>query len=390
MAHTAHQQGPVPPHAEVVIVGGGVIGSSVAFHLAEAGVGVLLLERDALASGSSGKPIGGVRAQFSDPLNVALGARSLTRYADFNNRPGGDIGLRRVGYLFLLPTDADVELFRQSVAMQNAQGVPSRIIDMDEALRLCPYIDPSSYAAAAYSPEDGWAYPERVVAGYVTAAQRLGAQVRTGCAVEEIVVANGTITAVVTSRGTVSTGAVICSAGAWSERIGRMVGVDLPVVPVRRQIAFSPPLSPRPPVIPFTIDFGTTLYFHNADEGLLMGIADPAQAVGFGRGYDETWLPLLRDSAARCCPTLAEMEIERGWAGLYEMTPDHNALIGEASSVDRFLYATGFSGHGFVQAPAVGEVVRDLYTGRAPFVDVSPFSAERFSRSAAVSEANII
>ncbi|GAA1652085.1 FAD-binding oxidoreductase [Georgenia ruanii] len=373
-----------------MIVGGGVIGSSVAFHLAEAGVGVLLLERDALASGSSGKPIGGVRAQFSDPLNVALGARSLTRYADFASRPGGDIGLRRVGYLFLLPTDADVELFRHSVAMQNAQGVPSRIIDMDEALRLCPYIDRSRYAAAAYSPEDGWAYPERVVAGYVTAAQRLGAQVRTGCAVEEIVVANGGITAVVTSRGTVSTGAVVCSTGAWSERIGQMVGVDLPVVPVRRQIAFSPPLSPRPPVIPFTIDFGTTLYFHNAGEGLLMGIADPAQAVGFERGYDETWLPLLHDSAARCCPSLADMEVERGWAGLYEMTPDHNALLGEAASVDRFLYATGFSGHGFVQAPAVGEVVRDLYTGRAPFVDVSPFSADRFSRSAAVSEANII
>jgi sarcosine oxidase, subunit beta len=387
----------LPSGADVVVVGGGVMGASVAFHLAEDGADVVLLERDELGSGSSGKPIGGVRAQFSDPLNVALGARSLRAYEAFGQRPGADIGLQQVGYLFLLPGPADVELFRASVAMQNALGVPSRMIDLAEACALNPFVDPSRYLAAAWSPEDGWAYPGAVVRGYADGARRLGARMVTGTEVHGIDTVGDRIRAVGTERGPVATSTVVCCAGAWSARLGQMVGVRLPVEPLRRQIGLTGRFR-RPPGrgrMPFTIDFGSTFYVHDAgtdtDAGLLLGIADPDQAVGFDRGYDPAWLPMLREAARACVPGLADVSVVDGWAGLYEMTPDHDALIGEAPDVSRFLYATGFSGHGFLQAPAVGEVVRDLVAGRQPFVDVGPFGAHRFEDSRGVrSEANII
>jgi sarcosine oxidase subunit beta len=161
-----------------------------------------------------------------------------------------------------------------------------------------------------------------------------------------------------------------------------MAGVHLPVRPVRRQLAFTAPLAPRAPRIPFTIDFASTAYFHNSDDGLLFGLADPEQADGFDTTWTPDWLRLFRAAARRRAPALAEMETNGGWAGLYEVTPDHNALIGRSGTLPNFLYATGFSGHGFLQAPAVGEIMRDLHLGRTPFVDVTPLSADRFTTGA--------
>jgi sarcosine oxidase, subunit beta len=378
--------------AEVVIVGGGVMGTAIAWHLAQAGVtDVLVLEANELGSGSSGKPLGGVRAQFSSPANVRLGARSLAAYQDFAERTGVQIGLEQVGYLFLLRTPEAVAGFEASVQMQNDLGVPSRMISAAEARRLNPYLDADGVIAAAWSAQDGYAHPGSVVHGYAAAAERLGVRFRTGSPVIGIDRTGAEITAVRTATGPIATGTVICAAGAWSARIGAMAGVDLPVEPLRRQIAFTAPLTPRPPRIPFTIDFDSTFYFHRAgDGGLLLGIADPDQPVGFHIDYDESWLPLLRAATARCAPALAQVPLVRGWAGLYEMTPDCNALIGQSPTVSRFLYAAGFSGHGFLQAPATGEIVRDLYLGVPPFCDVSGFDALRFAETAERTELNIV
>ncbi|MGW1373560.1 NAD(P)/FAD-dependent oxidoreductase [Streptomyces sp. NPDC002446] len=392
---SAKAQVPLPEQTDVVIIGGGVIGASVAFHLAEAGVtDVLLLERDRPASGSSGKPIGGVRAQFSDPLNIRLGLRSLDAWREFARRPGAEIGLDRVGYLFLLGDQRELDLFTEGVATQNAHGVPSRIITPGGARELCPYIDPGSIVAAAFSPTDGHALPRSAVTGYLRAARRLGVTVRTHCPATALDTADGALQAVRTPHGTVRTPTVICCAGAWSGAIGAMAGVDLPVTPLRRQIAFTGPLRPAPPRIPFTLDFDSTLYFHNDGAGgLLMGLSDPGQQPGFPCEFSREWLAPFRTAAARRAPELARLPVVDGWAGLYEMTPDRNALIGEARSPGRFLYATGFSGHGFLQAPAVGELLRDLYLGREPFLDIGPLSASRFhdgTRPQARPEAHII
>ncbi len=381
----------LPASASVVVIGGGVMGTSIAFHLAEAGVeDVLLLERGQLAEGSTSRAAGGVRAQFSDPLNVQLGARSLRAFADFGRRPGWEIDFRQVGYLFLLTREDDVAAFTASVEMQNSLGVPSRMITPAEAKELSPLIDVDDVLAAAFSPDDGHATPEAVVQGYASGARGLGATLVTGCEVRSIDVAGGAVQAVGTDRGSVATGTVVCAAGAWSAQVGELAGVPLPVSPLRRQILYTEPIAGLPEHIPMTIDFSTGFYFHREGEGLLMGMADPAETPGFKLDATDDWIPGLLEVAERRAPAITEAGIGGGWAGLYEVSPDHNALVGEAPAPGRFLYATGFSGHGFLQGPAVGEIVRDLYLGREPFVDVSPLSAGRFDGSAVRPERNVV
>jgi sarcosine oxidase subunit beta len=391
----------LPERASVVVIGGGVMGVSAAFHLAEAGVGdVLLLERDSLGAGSTSKAAGGVRAQFSDALNIALGARSLELFERFRDRPGGTIDLHRVGYLFLLTRRKDVELYEASVALQNELGVPSRMLEPAEASMLAPIIRRRGLLAAAFHAGDGHCSPEGVVAGYAAAARGHGACLLTGVEVTGIETSSSssgpsTITGVVTTAGTVRTETVICCAGAWSGRIGQLAGVQLPVEPLRRQILVTEPLGEfmaglAPETMPMTIDVATTFYLHREGPGILLGMSYAGERPGFSTTVSEEWLPELTAAIEKRAPRLLGVGVAHSWAGLYENTPDHNGLIGEAAGVSRFLYATGFSGHGFLQGPAVGEVVRDLYLGREPFVDVSPLSATRFADGASRPEHSIV
>ncbi|MGW4907236.1 NAD(P)/FAD-dependent oxidoreductase [Streptomyces sp. NPDC004270] len=377
--------------AQVVIIGGGVMGTSIAYHLANAGVrDVVLVERDELAAGSTSKAAGGVRAQFSDELNIQLGARSLAAFARFGQEIGYDIGLRRVGYLFLLSTPEEVASFEAGVRLQNHLGVPSRMLTPKEAARLSPLIATDGLLAAAYSPDDGHCTPESVVHGYAAAARAHGARVLRHTEVTGIERDGAFVTAVHTTLGRIATDTVICAAGAWSRAVGAMAGVDLPVQPLRRQIAVTEPVQGLPPTLPMTIDFSTSLYFHAEGPGLLLGMSDPDERPGFATDPHDRWIPRLCAAMERRAPALLDLRRTGGWAGLYENTPDHNALIGEATSVSRFLYATGFSGHGFLQGPAVGEVIRDLYLGRAPFLDVRPLDAGRFAADASRPETNLV
>ena len=381
----------LPERANVVVVGGGVVGVSIAHQFAEDGeTGVVLLEAGALGSGSSGKPIGGLRGQFSDALNITLAARGLQAYEHLQAMSGGALDFDRVGYLFLLRTPEEAKLLERSVALQNALNIPSRMLTAAEAHQLCPVIDPDRYAAATFSPSDGHARPYAAIAAWADAARRRGVRIVEHCEVTGIDVSGGEIAAVQTTHGAIATNIVICAAGAWSARIGAMAGVELDVRPVRRQIAFTVPRPGAHPRVPFTIDLQTSFYFHNAGDGLLLGYSDPDTEPGFDRAYDAMWIPELRRRAEACAPTLRDLSIAGGWAGLYEQTPDANALIGEAATVSRFLYATGFSGHGFSQAPAAAEIIRDLVRGREPFVDITPLRAERFAEHSPIAEATIV
>jgi sarcosine oxidase, subunit beta len=381
----------LPERAGVVVVGGGVIGTSIAFHLAEAGVpDIVVIERDELGAGSTSKAAGGVRAQFSDALNIQLGARSLRAFADFGARPGQEIDFRAVGYLFLLSRPEDLAAFERSIALQNQLGVPSRLIDPAEAKRLSPPIDSDGLLAAAFSPDDGLATPEAVVQGYAAGARRHGAHIETACELLAVRHRGETIQAVVTSKGEVETPALVCAAGAWSRRVGAMVGVDLPVTPYRRQVLLTEPVPGLPEHLPMTIDFASSFYFHREGPGLLMGMSLEDEPPGFNLTRDDAWIPRLVEVLARRAPSLADIGVAGGWAGLYEVTPDHNALIGEAARPTRLLYATGFSGHGFLQGPAVGEVVRDLFLGRGPPVDVAPLAVDRFQCAEDRPELNVV
>jgi sarcosine oxidase subunit beta len=381
---------PLPERAEVVVVGGGVMGTSAAFHLAEAGADVLLLERAELASGSTSKAAGGVRAQFSDPLNIAVGLRSLEAFERFAERPGAEIDLHRVGYLFLLDRSEDVAAFEASVALQNALGVPSRMVTVGEAAELSPLAGLNGVLAAAFSPIDGHAAPEAVVQGYAAGARRHGATLVTGCEVTGIEVRGGRIRSVRTTLGDVSAAVVVCCAGAWSRAVGALAGVEIPVDPVLRGISYTAPVAGLPVSIPLTIDFSTGFYFHREGPGLLFGMADRLQPAGFDAPTDPDWLLRVLEVAERRCPRLPDLGLAGGWQGYYEVSPDHNALVGEAATPARFLYATGFSGHGFLQGPAMGEILRDLVLGREPFVDVTPLSAERFAAGSARPERNVV
>ncbi len=380
----------IPARAEVVVVGGGAIGTSVAFHLAEESVDVCLLERDALSSGSTSRAAGGVRTQFSDPLNIAIGLRGVEAFSRFAERPGGEIDFRQVGYLFLLDREEDVEVFARSVALQNELGVPSRVVTPAEAAALSPLAGLDGVLAATFCPLDGHASPEAVAQGYAAGAREHGASVVTGCEAHAVEVEDGEVTGVTTSAGAIETSVVVCAAGVWSPALARTAGVELPVEPVWREVVTTAPVPGLPERIPLTVDFTTGFYFHREGPGLLIGMADRDQPPGFDAPTDPDWLERVTEVAARRAPAFLDLGVAHGWKGYYEVSPDHNGLVGDAQGVERFLYATGFSGHGFMQAPAVGEIVRDLVLGREPFVDVTPLSAERFATRALRPEHNVI
>jgi sarcosine oxidase subunit beta len=367
--------------ASVVIVGGGVVGTSAAFHLAEAGVDdVLLLEQAELGSGSTVRAAGGFRAQFSDELNIAIALRSIAAFEAFGERPGWDINLHQDGYLFLLTTEDEVKVFRRNVDLQRANGVPTEWLTAEQARERAPIVEVDGVLAATYCPLDGHASPESVVQGYAFGARQHGATIRTGAKVTDIRTEGGRVTGVLTDEGVVSTDTVVCTAGAWSREVAAMAGVDLPVTPVLRPVWFTEPVPELPRGLPMTVDFTTGFYFHPEGPGLLFGMADPDQAPGFDGRMRDDWLDRVGEVMERRAPAMLEMGVAGGWTGFYETSPDHNALIGRAQEIEGFVYGTGFSGHGFLQSPAVGEILRDLVLGREPFVDVSPLSTARFGR----------
>jgi sarcosine oxidase subunit beta len=336
------------------VIGGGALGAAAAFHLRRLGVDdVVLIERDVLASGSTSKSAGGIRAQFADELNIRIALRSLLEFEAMAE----EISFRQHGYLFLLDNDDDVAIFRSALELQHSLGVASIELSADDVRALVPQLELGDVVAATYCERDGYATPEAVVQWYAR-----GLDVRQGCTATGIDVQEGRIRGVETSDGFIATEVVVCCAGVWSREVGALAGVDLPVEGEARRMWYTPEDGGLPQRVPLTIDFSTGFYFHREGPGLAFG------------GRDEE----VFESAARRLPILAELPVQSTWWGYYDVSPDWNALVGEAPDVSRFLYATGFSGHGFQQAPAVGEHLAELVVGRKPTLDLSAFSAERF------------
>jgi sarcosine oxidase subunit beta len=363
-----------PASAEVVIIGGGAVGASTAFHLATGGVGdVVLLERDTLASGSTSRSAGGARLQFADELNVGLSLRSLDEFERWDALIGEhvsfvpEIAFHQNGYLFLLDSAEQVELFRAAIEVQHALGVPSRELTPAEARELIPQLELDGVLAATFCPRDGYMSPEAVVQGYAAAAVARGAHVLQGCPALSIEHTDGRITGVRTAQGTIATDTVVCAAGAWSREVGAMLGVDIPVHGEARHMWFSPERGDLRADLPLTIDFTTSFYFHSEGPGIVFG------------GREEN-LEEVAEHALERLPLIADLPIQSSWWGYYEVSPDHNAIVGELAEPGRFLYATGFSGHGFQQAPAIGEHLAQLVRGEPTAFDLGAFSLERFAR----------
>jgi sarcosine oxidase subunit beta len=379
------------------------MGCSVAWHLAQRGVtNVVLLERETqLATGSTGKNAGGVRHQFSHPANIELSKESIGMIARFEDIVGTPIDFHQDGYLFLLSTQAQVDTFRKNMALQQRHGIDVRWVSNDEARELAPGLDLAGIKGATYCPQDGVADPNGVTMGFAKGAQASGVEIVREAEVTGIRLHSHRIAEVRTSKGNIATPIVVNAAGPWAKSIGRMTGVDVPVEPERRHIFIASPPgggswdAPQhrgrvPASKILVIDFDTTFYFHREGGGLLFGMGDPSEQPGFDITVRWDFLPKAIEVAMQRLPALADAAVSHAWAGLYEMTPDHNPIIGPSADVDGFYTIAGFSGHGFQHAPAAGRILADLIAGKDPQFDVSPFELDRFSRRAVGGEVNVV
>jgi sarcosine oxidase subunit beta len=359
-----------PPQTEVAIIGGGVIGASIAFHLAEAGVEVTLFERGAPGAGASGSSAGVVRTYFpGDVTNGALAVRSLPAYQAFHSRPGAEPAFRQVGFLVLFSELAQLDAFGADVAAQRAAGVEVELIDARQASELNPFLAPDGIRAAAWAPQAFVCEPREIVRGYAEAAAGRGARLCVNTAVATVGVRNGLIG---TEYGETRAQAIVCAAGPWSQAIAAMCGVHLPVSPRRTELLLTDPLPRQAARIPLTMHAASGLRMRAFGEQLLIGMGRPVP--GEERA---AWLQRVAAQLGKTCPRLAGIGLHSAWSGVWDGTPSGTAFIGERTGPGRFLYAAGFSGHGFCQAPVVGEIVRDLYLRRPPGVNLAPFSTER-------------
>ena len=347
-----------------MVIGGGVMGAAALHYLVELGCEQpVLVERDTLASGSTGRCAGGVRTLFSDDLNRRVCAESIRRLERFEDEVGQDLDLRLWGYLFLLGSDDAAARFADDGA---------QMLTPAEARDRVPQLDVDGLVAAAFDERAGYVTPDLVVQGYARRAAERGAHVEQSCAATRVVTDHGRVTGVETAHGTIATERVILTAGVWSSDL-----FDLPVARERRHMFFTEDAPAFPVELPLTIDFASGFYFHREGAALALG------------GREQT-LEELAPIAARRLPALEDLGIRSTWWGYYEMSPDHNALVGAARDPEGLCYATGFSGHGFQQGPVVGEHLAQLALGLEPTFDLSQFAVERFATGAERRERNVI
>lgn len=383
----------LPKSADVVVIGGGCMGASTAYHLAERGAQVLLLEREKfLGMGSTGRNAGGVRYQFSTEVNVRLSLYSLDIISHFQERFGISADYRPIGYLFLLSTPQDVATFRAEVAMQHRAGVPwVRYLEPSEIAALVPLVNLDGIIGGTFCPRDGLADPNSVTQGFAQAARRLGAQIETEATVTGIQVEAERVRAVATNQGTVSTRVVVNCAGPWAADIGKMAGLEIPIVPLRRQFFVTDALPDIPHDHVFTIEFATSLYFHPEGPGLLVGMSNAEETPGDTYAIDEDFHLKTLERAMYRLPRLEHARVARQMAGLYEVTPDAHPILGQARALPGFYIAAGFSGHGFQHSPATGKVMSEIILdGASKTVDVSMLDLERFAERRLIQEVNVV
>ena len=383
--------------AEVVIVGGGCMGASVAYHLARRGVtDVVLVEREQmLGAGSTGRNAGGVRHQFSNDANIRLSIESIGLFERFKEEVGADIDFHQDGYLFLLSTPASVEMFTANVRLQRRLGVTVDWLDAAGAAALAPGLVTDGVIGATFCQRDGIADPNGVTMGFAKSAQAAGVTIVRETAVTGILVEGGRVAGVETTGGSIAAPVVGNAAGPHARAIGRMAGIDVPVDPYRRHIFIAqPPPGGASWHVPasriMVIDFESSFYFHREGAGLLFGMGDPFEAPAFDLSVQGDFLERVTPVAARRLPALADAPIARAWAGLYEVTPDANPIIGAARDLPGFFLITGFSGHGFQHSPAAGRILADVITGRNPGMDLAPFALERFGARNAGGERYVV
>ncbi len=378
--------------ADVVIIGGGIIGLSIAYHLVrrEPRLRVVVFEREPLVgTGQTARATGGIRHQFSSEPHVRLTQLSLPLYLRFEAETGYSVNFRPNGYLFVTTDPATLDALRRSVACQQALGVPSRMVDPAEAAALVPGLRTDDLAGGSFCDRDGTAEPAAAVQGFSARARALGAELATGEPVVGLSLEGGRVTGVRTPRRAVAAGCVVVAAGPHSPEVAGLAGVDLPVQAYRRQVAVATPVAALDREIPLTVDADTGFYVHRPGRSeLLLGGTDKDTRPGFDLEVDWDGIDRLFAAAIRRLPALEEARLKRTYVGLRDLTPDHHPILGRVEGREGLLVACGFSGHGFMHAPAAGLLTsEEILDGRATTLDLGPFRLGRFARPL-VPEAN--
>lgn len=382
--------------AEVVIIGGGIVGSSVAYHLTASGCrSVVVLERESAAGkGSTGKSMGGVRAQFSTPVNILMSLYAIPFYASFEERLGYPCDYRPQGYLFCATNERQMAYLRTNYETQVALGLKNvRLRNGDEIREMFPLLHGDDIVGGSFCSTDGFVDPYSAMNGFMAWAADHGATLCKNATVTAIARDQQGVARIETTRGAFSTRNIVNCAGAWAAEIARMAGVDLPVTPLRRMLVPSEPFDQFPHTAPMIIDMSNGFHFRPESRGFLLAWNDPEETPGFKMDFEPAFVEKILTRAADRVPCFADLPVnpKRAWAGLYEMTPDHHPILGEAPGVAGFFLANGFSGHGVMHAPATGKILSDLILqGRTDLIDASLLDLARFTEGRMIHETAVL
>jgi len=382
----------LPRTADIVIIGGGVMGASAAYHLAKRGMkNILLLEKEEFfGTGATGRCAGGVRYQFSTEINVRLSLASLPMIECFKEEIEQDVNYRQCGYLLIATNEKDATTFQHNVELQNRLSVETELLSGEEVRARLPLMQFEDALAGTFNQKDGIVDPNSVVAGYIHAAQKLGVKALTRAEVTSVRIRGDEVEAVETSQSRIQTRNVLNAAGPWAGLIGEMARISIPIIPVRRQMFTTNPLKEIPENFPFVIDFAQSLYFHREGDGLLIGMSNQHEKPGFDQTVDEAFELENFEAALARLPLLGRARRASHWAGLYEVTPDAHPIFG-GSPVKGFNICAGFSGHGFMHGPVAGKLMSEyILDGEFSTVDVSMLDLGRFKEERLIKEYNVV
>lgn len=382
---------------DVLIIGGGVIGCSIAYHLTRRGCrNVVVVEQNMIGSGSTAKAAGGIRQQFSNESNMRLAMYSVDFFKHFHERlelppDAGGVDFHQIGYLFLLTTQEAFTTFERKAALQQNLGLPVEVLTPEQVGTRWPWLKVNDLAGATYCPTDGYGNPQEMTQAFATQAKRLGASFVEGASVSAITRQGARITTVETNRGNFSPGSVVICGGAWSGELGRLAGIEIPIKPLRRMCFVTNPFDAIPHDAPMTIEMPNTFHFRPEGSGFMLGTSDQDEPFSFNTTMNWDWLNTVMEDAVKRVPVFEQARIHHGWAGLYETSPDHNAILGPIPGIENLLVATGFSGHGVMQSPATGMIMSEFILDRqAHTIDVSDLGIERFSTGRLNPEQHVI
>ena len=386
---------------DVVVIGAGVIGVSIAYYLAKNGCcDVVVLEKDYIGSGSTEKCPGGIRQQFATEANIRLSMESVRFFESFEEETGFTADFRQYGYLILATSETELATFRDNIELQRKLGLEVDLLSSGEVGELVPGLNLDDIVGASFCASDGYADPYSVVSGFTSAARRLGVKIHEEAEVTGIEVAKGRVKGVHTTRDNFATTVAVNAAGPYAGTIARMAGVDIPLQPSRRHIFITEPeFNQNGPLdgldrsdLPMVVDFHNGFWFRREGACLIFGMRNPDESGGLVTSVDwDFFSGALSKAACHRLPALYNTGIARGQAGLHSDTPDNNAILGETPGVAGLFLACGFSGHGFMHAPAVGRLIADLIMRKeSALKEVVPFRLDRFRHPVQVKETAFI